>query len=567
MARTNILNTRTLDFGELIGNGKVYRVPPYQRDYSWAEEQWEDLWADVLELRKSQDDTHYMGAMVVEARGDRDFSIIDGQQRAATLSILALAVIKRLGDLATGGIDAENNRARASELRRAFVGEKDPASLRERSKLFLNESDDAFYQDYLVQLREPANPRRLPRSNRLLWECFLYFGQELLKLDIRDDGEALARLLNEVVSRQLLFIVITVEDEINAYTVFETLNARGLELTTTDLLKNYLFSRVNVQADLSALQRRWRSLLATVGAERFPEFLRYHLQTTEPRVRTQRLFKLVRDRTKDPGDVFELMEALENRAELFAALGDPNHGYWVDRPEAKPFVRELVLFRTRQMTPLLFAAFEKLSTAQFVSVIRAVTVLLFRYTVVSDLNPNALEPAFHNAAKGLIDGTVRNPAQVANLLRGVYVEDQKFEQDFGLLVIETAGQKRRLAKYILAKLEAEAAGRAVDFETDPASIEHILPENPDAAWDAFFTPEEQDSNVFRLGNLSLMEAGPNRDAGNRPYAEKLDAYRNSGYALTRAIPDLAPTEWTPALVSERQRRLAGRASQIWRIDY
>ena len=199
-----------MDFGELIGNGKVYRVPPYQRDYSWAEEQWEDLWADVLDLRRSGDDTHYMGAMVVEAKGDREFSIIDGQQRAATLSILALAVIDRIKALSESDIDAENNRARSAELRRAFIGEKDPASLQESSKLFLNESDNAFYQDYLVQLRSPANPRRLPRSNRLLWDCFEYFKSKLRQLDIRDDGEALARLLNETVSRQLLFIVIAV---------------------------------------------------------------------------------------------------------------------------------------------------------------------------------------------------------------------------------------------------------------------------------------------------------------------------------------------------------------------
>ena len=75
------------------------------------------------------------------------------------------------------------------------------------------------------------------------------------------EGATLAALLSETIARQLLFILITVEDELNAYTVFETLNARGLELSATDLLKNYLFSRLRVSADLEALQRRWRSLI------------------------------------------------------------------------------------------------------------------------------------------------------------------------------------------------------------------------------------------------------------------------------------------------------------------
>ena len=114
-----------------------------------------------------------------------------------------------------------------------------------------------------------------------------------------------------------MFILITVDDELNAYTVFETLNARGLELSSTDLLKNYLFSRLKVTADLEALQRRWQALLATIRQERFPEFLRYHLLCEQPEVRTERLFKLIRDRIRTPQEVFGLMEALESRSELF----------------------------------------------------------------------------------------------------------------------------------------------------------------------------------------------------------------------------------------------------------
>ena len=83
--RTNLLNTRTTNLLELVGNGRVFRVPPYQRDYSWSEEQWEDLWTDVVDLRGDRAQRHYMGALVVEGTSDREFSIIDGQQRLATL--------------------------------------------------------------------------------------------------------------------------------------------------------------------------------------------------------------------------------------------------------------------------------------------------------------------------------------------------------------------------------------------------------------------------------------------------------------------------------------------------
>ena len=569
MAGTNILNTRTISYLELIGNGRSYRAPPYQRDYSWTEDQWEDLWNDIADLRSRPEDRHYLGALVVEGQNDREFLVIDGQQRLATLSLLALAVIAKLWALAERGIESDANRERGRELRNRFVGEKDPASLIESSCLYLNETDNAFYQDYLVQLREPRNPRGLPKSNRLLWKCFRYFVQQLDTLDeLREDGRAAAALLSETAARQLLFILITVDDELNAYTVFETLNARGLELTTTDLLKNYLFSRVNVTADLEALQRRWRSLVATVDQERFPEFLRYHLLCEQPKVRSQRLFKLVRDRTRTAADVFRLIDDLEGRAELFAAVSDPNHGYWTDLPAAKEYVRDLNLFRVRQAMPLLFAAWESLSGNDFVRVLKLVSVISFRYTVVSGLNPNALEPVYHRAAKAIMDGDARTPAAVFEHLDPIYVDDERTKQNFALLTVGTRGQRKKLAKYVLARLEQDATGgRACDPETDPCTIEHILPENPADVWRETFPAERWEASVYRLGNLILLESATNRRVGNDAYPGKLDAYRRSNYALARQIPEMAPEAWTPELVDERQRRLAERAVHLWRSDF
>jgi hypothetical protein len=568
MARTNLLNTRTTNLLELIGNGRIYRVPPYQRDYSWEEEQWEDLWNDVIDLRGRPDDRHYMGALVVEGKSDREFLIIDGQQRLATLSLLSLAVIAKLRKMAESGTDPEANRERAAGLRSRFIGEKDPASLVESSKLFLNETDNAFYQDYLVQLRPPLNPRGLPKSNRLLWECFEYYQKQLNSIpEFGTDGTILAELLSETVARQLMFILIAVEDQINAYTVFETLNARGLELTTTDLLKNYLFSRVQVPADLQILQRRWRALVATVRQERFPEFLRYHLLCEQPKIRSERLFKLVRDRARAPQDVFALLDALEARAELFAALSDPNHGYWAELTDARPFIRELNLFRVRQMTPLLFAAWEKLSKADFVRLLRLISVISFRYSVVSSLNTNALEPIYHGAAKAVLEGVALTPGQIFERLKNIYVADGKFEQDFALLTLETAGQRKKLAKYILARFEQDASGRACDPDTDPATIEHILPENPLDDWSEHFPRAHWDSAVYRLGNLSLLEPALNRQVGNLSYSGKLTAYGQSAYTLSRQVTEMATEQWTLELLNERQRRLAERAVHLWRSDF
>ena len=419
MARTNLLDTRTINYLELIENGRLYRVPPYQRDYSWTMEQWEDLYNDIVELQLNPENRHYMGALVVEGERDREFLIIDGQQRLATLSLFALAVIDRLQTMAKDQIDPDANKERSKELRNRFIGEKDPASLIEKSRLYLNEIDNAFYQDYLIQLKKPLNPRKLPRSSQLLWRCFQYFQKQLNQLsEFSTDGRAVASLLYETVARQILFILITVDNELNAYMVFETLNARGQRLTTTDLLKNYLFSRVQVGTDLEALPRRWESLIKTVGQSRFPEFLRYHLLCKHAKVRSQRLFKIVQDHTRTAEDVF---------------------------------------------CPL--------------------------------------------------------------------------------------------------------SGFSCDPETDPGTIEYILPEHPGEIWSETYPPQQWEDTVYRIGNLTLLEASNNWTVGNKEYVEKCASYRNSKYTLTRNISEMAPEQWTPELVRLRQAKLASRAVQVWRSDF
>ena len=445
MARTTLLDTHTVNYQELIGNGRAYHVPQYQRDYFWRREQWEDLWNDIAEMRDPEDGRHYMGALVVEPRSDRRFVVIDGQQRFATLSVLTLAAIEALQRLAANG-------------------------------------------------------------------------------------------------------------------------ARGLELTTTDLLKNYLFAKAS-SSDRPSMLRRWQRIAATVGQQNVLELLRYHMLCEEPKVRSRRLFKLVRDRYRSPRDVYDLLEVLESRAEVFAAVKDPAHGYWVEVRDARRYITELNVFRVTQMMPLLFVVWEEWPERDFVRTLKLVCTLAFRYTVVSRQNPNDLESAYHRASKAVKDGAVRGPGELFAVLKGIYVSDERTATDFTFLSIPTRGPRKRLVKYILARLEEDESGKPCDHETDPGTIEHILPENAGAAWEDEFPLGGQDTVVNRIGNLTLLEAGLNREVANASYTDKAQAYARSRYSLTKAVLEMAPEDWTPARLDARQRRFADRVVHLWRADF
>jgi uncharacterized protein with ParB-like and HNH nuclease domain len=564
MARINLLDTRTTNFGDLIGNGKIYRVPPFQRDYSWNEENWEDLWQDVLLLHEQPDSSHYMGALVLQtsSTSDKEFIIIDGQQRLATLSLIAIAVIEKIQRLVEQGEQAEANRERQEILKRTYLSDRDPRSLRYSSKLLLNENNNDFYQSNLINLRTPLNLRSLSRSNQLLWQAFQYFSNHLETLkDIIQSGERLAEFLTDTLARRLLFIQINVENELNAYTVFETLNARGIELSSTDLLKNYLFSLFQGPDDLQEAQRQWRRIINAVQMERFPEFLRYYLSLRQSRVRRERLFKLVRESVKNGRQAFELLDQLENYSSLFIALSNSNDEFWRDASENRPYIRELELFRVKQAYPSLFAAYERFSPENFTRLLKLICVLSFRYTVVSGLNPNELEALYNKVAILITKSEITNPKQVFDQLRPVYVSDKKFSEDFSLLAISTKGQKKKLVRYILWKLEADVY---TSVDEDSFSIEHILPESPSDEWRQNFTDAQIEEMVYRIGNLTPLEPYLNRRVGNDLYPIKQEVYQQSVYKLTQNI---LAEEWTPNALAIRQKHLAQRATHIWRSDF
>lgn len=565
MARTNLLDTRTTSFGDLIGNGRIYRVPPFQRDYSWNEENWEDLWQDILLLHTNPDSSHYMGAIVLQSSNtsDKEFTIIDGQQRLATLSIVAIAIIEKIQNLVERGQQKEANQERQEILRRTYLSDRDPRSLRYSSKILLNENNNDFYQSNLINLRQLRNIRSLSKSNQLLWQAFQYFSTHLEELsDVVQSGEKLTEFLTDTIAQRLLFIQINVEDELNAYTVFETLNARGIELSSTDLLKNYLFSLFQGPDDLQEAQRQWRRIINTVQMERFPEFLRYYLSLKQTRVRRERLFKIVRESVKEGQQAFELLDQLENYGSLFIALGNSNDEFWRDTPEHRSYIYELELFRVKQAYPTLFAAYERFSSENFTRLLKLVCVLSFRYTVVSSLNPNDLEALYNRVAILITNGEITNPKQVFDTLRSVYVSDEKFLQDFSLLSISTKGQKKKLVRYILCKLEADVSN--VDVNEDSFSIEHILPESPSSDWRQNFTDVQSEEMVYRIGNLTLLEPHLNRQVGNEIYSIKREVYQQSVYRLTQNI---LAEEWTPNTLATRQKTLAQRAVHIWRSDF
>ena len=568
MGATNLLDTKTVTLNEVLGNGKKMQVPLFQRDYSWDDDNWEDLWNDILSSEQTGS-VHYMGSVVLQNIDGKNYYIIDGQQRFATLSILILALINKIRILADNDVDKEANRERVEILMNQYIGQKDPTSLRYSSKLSLNENNDAFYQQRLVAFKEPVNRMKLSDSEKLLWNAYLFFSKvidEQFKQDL--SGERIAYFLNDIVGERLMFIQIVVENELNAYTVFETLNSRGLELTSTDLLKNYLFSLVaKSETDLRQVRAQWKKIIDIVGLKAFPIFLRQYLNSRMNLISKEYLFKAVKQMVQDGEQVFALLDELEKNAYVYIALFTPDDVLWENDKEIREDIRALTLFRVTQCNSLLMIAYDKLSVADFKKVLRAIVSLSFRYNVIAKLQTNDMEKVYNRASVRIFKSEDITVRQILEDIRPIYLNDEDFKRYFEHKVMNTNNSAtRKLVRYILYKVEAALPnGLHADFEIDTGTIEHILPEAYTEDWSADFSEEEAENYRYRLGNLTLLESKKNnREAAAKSFEEKKEIYANSQYALSRKIE---ASEWTPKMIHHRQARIASVACGIWKIQY
>lgn len=549
----------------IIGNGKSYKVPIFQRDYSWDKDDWEDLWNDIEEI--PNDKTHYLGYLVLQPIGEEDESywIIDGQQRITTLSILALAVTALLDKWSKENIDASDNKIRKEELTKRYIGNYSLSRLSISPKISLNRNNNDYYKSWLLNYRTPTALARLKPSQRLLQKAFNYFFDQLKeKFKDNQSGADLADYLEKIVGNGIVFTQIVVNNDLDAFKVFETLNARGVKLSTADLLKNYLFKLTHQlgEIDLEEAERRWQNINDTIRANDLTTFIRHYWNSKYKLERQPTLFKAIKREIKTPQIAFDFLDKLEKVSLYYAAFNNTNDELW-DKEE-KVHLKVLELLNVTTCYSLMISALDFLSRNEFKILVRELAVIVFRYNL-SDLNPNEAERIFSKVANDIANKEVTNAKDAILALKTIYVADNNFEQVFSTVNVNTK-RKKELAKYILVKLENHISNKDYQPEEAAATIEHILPENPGGIWSETFPIEIQEDYLYRLGNYTLLEASVNNKLDNNmPFSDKLLAYKKSSYKLSNEYCDYE--KFDPKVLALRQSKMAKLAKGIWKSAF
>ena len=560
MSEFMLMEPANQTFSELLSNGVKYTVPRFQRDYSWEREQWEDLWADIEGL--DQEGSHYMGYIVLQRKNQQDFEVIDGQQRLVTLSLLVLATMQHIQRFIDNNEDAENNQERLKEITGRYIGSKDIVSLRVSSRLTLNRNNGRFYKDICSNLR-PPQARGITATNNLLKQAFNFFCDK----NVGNNGEEIGEFINRFSSR-LIFTKIVVQDNLNAYKVFETLNARGAKLSTPDLLKNYIFSVVTQNDDvpdetLDELDETWSGILTQLGENDFTDFVRYHHNSHRPLVSKNGLFKSVRQLYTLPGQAHGYLNSLTEAVPVYASLSNPYDEWWQQEGgkyrEAIHFLDGLKLFGIRQPHTILMAAFlRNFSPDEFVKTLKYLYVLSIRYNVICSFSPSEQEKRYNNIAIKIAEGEFQRASHIKNSpdYRALYPSDEAFKNAFEYYKMPSRRSSKKI-RFLLAEIENNA-GRNVRYPD--TTLEHVCPYNPEQEWYQYFGEGANDV-ADRLGNMVLLEQD---DLGQADFETKKAHYVSTSFMLAKKVAEY--DHWDLANLNRYQSWLADRAVRTWRVD-
>jgi hypothetical protein len=386
-----------------------------------------------------------------------------------------------------------------------------------------------------------------------LWSALRFF-EAHVAAEAKNAGRHWAETLFrwvEFLEHRARVITVQVADEADAFLIFETLNARGRELTVADLLKNYLFGLA--QNDLEVLQRDWvtalRALEASAGEEVFTTFVRHLWGSMRGATRERELYGRMKAEITSKKSALVFGRELREAAPHYAALLSADHEYWAEHRAVTPVAETLRRLGLEQNRPLLLAAMRRFEAEEFDRLLRAVICWSVRGLVVGGIGGGTTERAYGEAAVLVTEGAARDADAVYEELIPVIPTDDIFEQSFAQRRIN----RSRIAKYLLIALtQAEEGSKTALVVPDSLEAEFdlrlVLPRAADASQWERFPADELGQWALRLGNQYVVRRVGNADS------------RSEG---TPAFGAVDPPAWSTKKVAKRQSALAGMAVEIW----
>lgn len=544
---------------------KKYFIPNYQREYAWETEELDDFWNDLITAREEKAD-HFFGQIVVHANKNDDNSItkyiIDGQQRITT-SIIFLKVLEEIIDDLYVRIEDYDKKELAFEILNLVKG-----SIGSKSKgynLTLGDADKTFFE---TLISEGKNMTLAPnkKSQKRIKSAYEFFYKKINDLI---ENKPLEIKISEIESIEDTFLehftVLYMEaSELGeAFTIFETLNARGRELETADLLKNFIFQQLNEKIEFA--EEKWKSMLNQLDTSDTTKYIRHFWNSSHAFTREKQLYRNISLSIKDVSrkESALLCEKLINDLEKFAPfyhLMDcpQDEGNPFENEEIKNKLKSLKILKAATFYPLILAMLENNYTMKNIDeVLEVVEKFVFRNFTICKNVANSTEVFFAKLAIEVSNEGLEVD-KIINAIKNEMESDEVFITNFEIW----SGSKstKEIIRYILRKVHNKLdPNNELNINNTEVHIEHIMPEDI-SNWN--IDEETHKEYLWRLGNLALLSGKLNIDNSNKTFEEKKINFLESKIEPNKGIAT-NNEKWGPEEIEKRQRELAQVGLLIW----
>jgi uncharacterized protein with ParB-like and HNH nuclease domain/transcriptional regulator with XRE-family HTH domain len=558
---TNISATEdTID--SVLSRSYRFVVPDYQRQYSWSKDQWQEFWNDLLGVVE-EGGTHFLGSIVVVERNTsideiNEYEVVDGQQRLTTISIL-LCVIRQYYDNIGRIGDAES-------LSDAYLFEKDN-DFNPHQKIKLNSLDNPQYRRIL----NGNTPRQ---SDSKLREATEFFESKVVDLEDEEVDEIRKRMLES-----LTLVTIECNNQESAFRLFETLNDRGLELSEVDLMKNYLYKQSDSRAEINseAIKRDWESIIDDIRYDlndpyRF--FVHYFLYQPEPIINTSISQHTLYDNFKDvidnriPESDLDLPGYISGMADdvhLYSDIVNAEIGKYdtSSNNRINDLLDELDRLGYTQERTYLMGVFSNLDSAtEALRATKLIESFIVRRRFTSSITGSDL-----NELYAQICAEAFEREDPVSYIKGRLKNHAPSDDEFRAALSNHSFNRSDRTLFFLERLESEYF-QPNSSPSTVGEIEHIAPRKSYTAkkynkWAEYLQVGRDEFNRVKdqLGNLTILEQRLNIQAGDNPFVQKKEKYRQSNFKMSNKVAE--EEDWSISRIDQRTRDLSKIATKVW----
>ncbi len=544
------------------------KIPLNQREYSWGDKQIDELFQDFRSAITNNLPSYFLGTIVV-SKGTEDIPVVvDGQQRLATTTILLAAIRDYY-------FHKNQERAQTS-IESQFLCEYDLEQETVVPKLTLNMDDNEYFKNRIIAL--PNRPERQNIEEKKESHRRINIAAQKAETLVQDiirglNDENIKHTLiawSKFIENKATIILLTVPDEVSAFTMFETLNDRGLKTSQADLVKNYLFSEAGTR--VNEAQSKWSkmtNILETAWAEDMVmTYLRHLAITLFGPTREKEIFEKIKKEVRGKTNTLSFLEKISDYADTYVAIVTPTHPRWsglsTKIPTAINIMREL---KVRQIQPLMLAVAQHFEPKELEKAFRSFVSWTVRFLIAGGMRGGALEDAYGEKAHDVYLGEIKTTNELLNALSNIIPRDGEFK-----LAFETARVSRHsLARYYLRAMERQLRKDqepelVPSEDTSFLNLEHILPREKGSNW-SHIDVETFESYHKRIGNMTLLNTKVNSTFGNSNFQSKRVEFKKSPLLITKGIYDMTNHEtlWDAKDINERQNQLAKIAMKTWAL--